>query len=183
MRCLLAVLLFVAACTAEPPADAPPATPPANTLGSDADAPTGAPGVPLPTILDSAADPAALLDRLASPLWVEREPVQNRHDPFVTDTVVTRVYRGLEIEVYQTAARPLLRRVAVTSDDYRTADGLTVTSTRDEVRRVLGAPDRTEGDTWYYERSTSPDDSTPPTLAIRFEDRFAQALTWSFYVD
>lgn len=164
------------------PADTapPPATDPAAAV----------PGITLPVLLDRVSERGPdgelrVLDAMNPPLDVDREPVQNRHDPTQTDTLRTLHYGGLRVEVYEVAAtgKEIIRAIEVTSDAYRTEAGLTVGSTRAAVREALGAPARTEGDTFVYERYDDARDPTPTTLRIRFDGDRVAAMTWHYYVD
>jgi hypothetical protein len=142
-------------------------------------------GVPLAALLDPSADARALRERLNEPLRVETEAVPNRHVPGQTDTVRTLVYDGLALELYEvTGGAVFLQEVTVTGEDYETAEGLGVASTRDEVEAVYtnstSAEPTDEGTVVTYERANGP---TPVVLRVRYEGDRVAAMTWSFYVD
>lgn len=166
---VLAALAFAAGCAAE------------RSMSSA--------GVTLPEILDDANERRAdgslgILDRLREPQRVEAAPIENRHVEGQTDTLRTLHYDGLTLEVYAVAdGKEILQELRVTGEGYETAEGIGVGSTREAVRRALGEPVRSGGDTLTYETATSPDDPTPTTLTVRFDGDRVAALTWTYYVD
>lgn len=191
--CALPVLLALAGCGGEESADAPGATgdPVPAAPGPDAVVSSGSgSAVQLPLILSRSADRGpngelGLLDDLPPAENTTRTPVENRHDPSRTDTVVTLAWTGLELEVYRVTStgKEILRTVRVTGRDYATDDGLSVGVTRDSVRALRGEPTRTEVGTWIYEVYDGPDDPTATMLRVGFErDRVAR-LRWGFYID
>lgn len=144
----------------------------------------------LPALLSAVDDHGAggtlpVLDRLPPPTEIRKRPVPNRHDPALTDTVVTFVHPGLELEVYRvtTSGKEILRSIEVTGEGYRTGEGVGPGSTRARVTRALGEPDRVEGSRLVYRQREGEVDPTPTTLSIRFRGDRVAAMTWSFYVD
>lgn len=165
-----------------------PDTPDAEPVGAEPSDPTPpastGPGVPLSALLDESADDAALRNRLAEPLRIETEPVENRHEPGQIDTVRTYVYDDLRVRFYdRTGGGPLLERVTVTGGDYRTAEGIGAGSTRAEIEAAYGAPAETHDGDPIYEVPSTPDDPTPLRLQVTYDGDAAERLTWYFYVD
>ena len=146
--------------------------------------------VDLPVLLNRVDDrrrdgTLRVLDELNPPLRVEREPVQNRHDPGQTDTILTLLYSGMRIEVYKStdSGKEIVRSLTISGDAYQTEQGLTIGSTRAEVRKVLGEPAGTEDETLVYELTRGENDPTPTFLHVRFDGDHVAAMSWDFYVD
>lgn len=145
------------------------------------------PGVSLPSLVEAGIDrppgteTLEVLDRLPSPLRIEKEPQENRHVPNQVDTLRTYYYRGLEFTVYDVAGDPkeIMKDITVVDSTYETEEGLRVGLSRDRVRSVLGPPDRIGGDTHVYRLATP----TPNHLHVTFSDNRVSRLEWSFYVD
>ncbi len=92
-----------------------------------------------------------LRTQLGVPLETESRPIQNTHDPSVTDSILTWRYDGLDVEIYRTAdGRRLLARASVTSNRFLTFPEVGIGAREAEVRRILGAPDtESEGELEY----------------------------------
>lgn len=152
--------------------------------------PGARPNVELPVILARSADRAPdgglrLLNDLPPAPDTTRTPVENRHDPSRTDTVMTLAWEALELEVYHVSSsgKEILRTVRVSSGSYATNDGLAVGITRDSVRALRGEPARTEAGDWIYEVYDGPNDPTATLLRVSFEADRVAGLRWSFYID
>lgn len=136
-----------------------------------------------------------VLRQLPPPLEIRREPVRNRHDPTLVDTLVTFIHPGLRLEVYHVTAseRDIVRSVEVTGEGYRTADGIGPGSSRGDVAAVLGPPDTVAGPpgpadtvvgtTLVYHGIRGEPGPTPTTLSIELRDERVRRMTWSYYVD
>jgi len=122
-----------------------------------------------------------LLDRLPPPQRVTVHTVPNLHDPATLDRVVTRHYPGLDLSIYEASAvgKELPLRLRVTSPRYRTAEGLRVGSSVDEVRAALGPPDDAAGSELLY----LSDEPTPDVLRVKVQEQRVAELNWDFYID
>jgi hypothetical protein len=125
----------------------------------------------------------ALLEPLGRPLRNWGKPTPNRHVAGQVDTLRTLVYEGLEVQVYETAdERELLQTLRVTSPRYRTAEGLTVGSPREDVHAALGAPEGVEAGQDTFAIGSDPD-GPPLDLVVEYEAGRVSALVWRFYMD
>jgi hypothetical protein len=144
----------------------------------DADNPIG---MPLPTLLNLIQRGEPVLDDLPEPEKVAVEQRQNRHDPTQTDLVRTLVYPGLTLTVYEPegSGRRLISQLTVTSEDYRTPQGLRVGSTLQDLSNALGEADRLEGDEYVY-LSKGP---APDVARFRIDGDRITRIQWNFYID
>lgn len=200
----LTAALFLAACPTtddeagtpveepgpEAPGEAPPAeVPPAQVPPADQTDPSAA-DISLPSLLAGLHDRTdsgelPVLDRMPPPRETRRETVQNRHDPTMTDTVVTRVYPGLEVEVYRvtSSGKEIVRSIVVTGEEYRTSERIGPGSTRAEVTAALGEPASVDGSTLEYQVTEGEPDPAPTDLSIELADGVVQRMTWDYYID
>ena len=119
------------------------------------------PGASLDRILAHQTDDGSFFAGLRPPLARRAEAVANRHVAGQTDSLVTLVYDGLEIEAYAVAGgETFLRWLTVTGTGYGTASGLSVGEARAHLEDTLGPPARAGGDVATYETG----DGAAPTV-------------------
>jgi hypothetical protein len=141
----VALLLFlgVAACAGGRGAESRAPDPEARLLEGRAFAPEGRRDIFVSRGFRVAARTGPeLRTQLGVPDETESRPIQNLHDPAVTDSILTWRYDGLEVEIYRTAdGRRLLARALVTANRFLTFPEVGIGAREAELRRILGAPD------------------------------------------
>jgi hypothetical protein len=166
----------------EPGADTGPSAGP----GAEADRP----GVPLRRILDRSYDrdpdgQLTILDAMAPAPAADTATVQNRHDPTVTDTIVTLRYDGLAIAVHHAGptGKEIVREITVSNEAYQTGLGFGVGAPLDAVVEAMGEPASTDGTTRVWEIREGERDPTPIYLEVTFDaEGRVESVTWSYYV-
>ena len=125
--------------------------------------------------------PAGVERRLGAPESVEKEPIENEHDPSQTDTLRTLVYEGLQVEFYDVSGsgKQMLRHITLTGEQYAGPRGLHPGISRAAVKDTLGPPSRTKQDQFIYEAG----EPTPTFTIVHFEGDAATRIEWAFYVD
>lgn len=94
-------------------------------------------------VIQPGATRAELATRLGPPDSVNARTVENRHDPTVTDSVLTVYYPGLTAEIYRAGydGREIIASLQITADAHlQPASPVRMGATPDAVRSALGAP-------------------------------------------
>lgn len=112
--------------------------------------------------------------------------MENRHDPSVTDTLVTWSYPGVEIHLHQVGngGPEFLSEVEVTDNRYLRYPAAGVGAARATIHELLGPPSAArgpeEGDTYPCERC----EGAPEPVTFRYDAQGrVRAVLFSFYVD
>lgn len=170
---LLALGLAAAGCATGSGAGEPPAPPPST----DAYVQEG--------LLLPARSRDGLRDALGEPREIRAHPMENRHDPAVTDTLVTWNYPGVDIHLHQVGdgGPEFLSEVEVTDNRYLRYPAAGVGVARDTIRALLGPPSEMPGqDGDLYECGSC--EGAPEPVTFRYDDKGrVRAVLFSFYVD
>jgi hypothetical protein len=119
---------------------------------------------------------------LGEPERIQSEPIPNRHDPALTDTIFQLEYEGLVAGIHRPAGMDdLLERVHVRDNRYLTYPELGIGAPEDRVLSSLGPPDeRTDRQLLYVcEPRFEPEE---PVLFV-LEDGRVVEVQFTFYVD
>lgn len=171
---LLALTTVGSACAGGPGTAGPPAPPPST----DAFVREG--------LLLPARDRAGLRETLGEPGEIRTHPMENRHDPAVTDTLVTWSYPGVEVHLHQVGngGPEFLSAVEVTDNRYLRYPAAGVGVPRSRIHELLGPPAEGstggEGDT--YECGTC-EGAPEPVTFLYGPDGLVSSVVFSFYVD
>lgn len=183
------VLLLAAACDG---AQERPPAPPADSPGpAPVDAPRTADDAPPPVSLrDYIAEGAhahgltraQLVQRFGRPDSVASIAVPNRHDPAVTDSVVTLVYPEGRYVYYVVTQGPgeILDAAHVFADTHLRHATPGIGATADEVRAAFGTPLRAGADRLEYECTTC---EVPEPVAFVLVDGRVHHVEFDYYVD
>ena len=142
-----------------------------------------APPLALDQILDRLrVDDAALMAELAQETPMRREPIENRHVEGQIDSLAVVTYPGLEVVAYEIRdGATFVQSVAVTGPQHRTASGLGVGRTREEIEATTGAPVTTIDEEVLYEVGSG---YSSVTLNVLYgTDGRAERLVWFPYLD
>ena len=181
-----AILLFFAACDA--PAERP-ASAPANTerpsASDSADAPVVL--VPLREYIARGAyahgmTRAQLVARFGRPDSVTSTPVPNRHDPSVTDSVVTLDYPAARYVYYVVTQGPgeILDAAHIGDNVHMRHPSPGIGASPEEVLTAFGTPMRSSDDRIEYECTTC--EVPEPVTFVLSNDRVAR-IEFDYYVD
>lgn len=138
-------------------------------------------GMALPELLQRIEAGEPVLSRLPQPLEEAVTQQQNIHDSQQTDTIRRLAYPGLLVTVYEPgdSAKQIITEVAVTAPGYRTAEGIQIGSSLQELSDAYGEADLLEGDEYVYQGS----EVAPTTMRFRVQDERVARMQWQFYVD
>lgn len=138
-------------------------------------------GMPLPELLQRIESGESVLSRLPQPTEQAVTKQQNLHDPQQIDTIRRLAYPGLLLTVYEpgASAKRMITEVIVTAPGYRTAEGIQVGSSLQELSDAYGEADLLEGDEYVYQSSATASIS----MRFRVEDERVTRMQWQFYVD
>lgn len=183
-RALAVALLGAAACAA----------PPAPSVDADAERPTPPvqaarplPPPPLDVYIREAAraanlDRSGALARLGAADSVGARAVSNRHDPSITDTVVTLHYPASRYVYYvvTAAGRDLLDLAVIGSNEHLRHARPGIGTPADSVRAWFGAPARATDAELEYECAAC-EVAQPVTFEI--DDGRVRRIRFDYYVD
>ncbi|WP_020614606.1 hypothetical protein [Sediminispirochaeta bajacaliforniensis] len=94
---------------------------------------------------------------LGVPLSVETEQRANRHNPDVTDLIITYTYDGITFVLQRSGydGREFLMNVLLTGNGWTIPEGVSVGNDRGDLLRSFGESNRVEDDRVIYERPAS----------------------------
>ena len=129
---------------------------------------------------------AELLVALGEPRQRQVVPMENRHDPAITDTIVAWTYPGVVFHLHQVGSGgpEFLTDVEVMDNRYLRFPGAGIGVAREEVRAVMGppheeAPDPSE-DIYLCRSCEGPYE---PVIFRYGTDGRVRSILFSFYVD
>lgn len=119
---------------------------------------------------------------LGEPDSTTREPVQNRHDPSRTDTIIGLHYPGLTARIHRPAdSRDLLDQVTVEDNQYLRQDAVRIGMPWSEVRSRIGEPEGERDGGYLYSCDTCGPVSEPIILFVN--DGVVSSIRFDYYVD
>jgi hypothetical protein len=144
----------------------------------------------VPTTALNTAQPK--LDRLGQsiatrkcthPSKLIRKPIQNRHDPLITDEIQTYSCRGFEITTYKAnyfkPPHEFPISLVVTATHPKLPKWLSIGSAATDVQKILGTPQQTDGESLTY----SLDGESEGTIAFSIANDRIQSITWTWDVE
>lgn len=113
---------------------------------------------------------------------VQERPVQNEHDPSITDVIRTTTCQGMEIGVYRAnyTKPPRLFLYSLGMENWRRhlPAGLQPGMPRSAVEAIFGTADLELADGIAY--AVSYDKPSPDTIAFKFTDGKLRRIDWGF---
>ena len=117
-----------------------------------------------------------VVHRLGEPDTRRTETVANAYDAGQTDTVRHLTYDGLSLSIYETADmhKSILYHIALTSNSYRSPEGLRVGQPAQDVLHTLGQPTLRAADRYVYAGSNE----HPVDLVVSLANGRVSQLAW-----
>lgn len=127
-------------------------------------------------------DREATVARLGPPDSSRSVATTNRHDPQITDSIVTLHYDGGRYVFYVVtqASRDLLELAMITSDEHLRHATPGIGTSADSVRALLGPPVATRPGTLEYDCLTC---EVPLPVTFEIENGRVRAIRFDYYVD
>ncbi|HUF13165.1 MAG TPA: hypothetical protein VMN78_08705 [Longimicrobiales bacterium] len=156
-------------------------------LGQPVEYPPATGPVPLETYVREGAlaaglDRAQTVGRLGAPERIEAQPVTNRHDPRITDSIVTLHYPDARYVFYVVtqADRDLLDLAVIRSNRHLRYAPPGIGTPVDSVRALLGEPVAARFDLLEYDCLTC---EVPLPVTFELRDGRVHRILFDYYVD
>lgn len=171
----------------EPPASDGPAIEQAGDTAAPGDLPSIDPDSVRDRFIRSGLRPIGetreeIRGSLGEPDSTTRDPMQNRHDPSRTDTIIQLHYPGLTARIHRPAdSHDLLDQVTVENSQYLQQDAVRIGMPWSEVRGRLGEPEGERDGGYLYRCDTCGPVSEPITIFV--DDGAVSSIRFDYYVD
>lgn len=121
-----------------------------------------------------------IINRLGKPLSIKSEKVRNPHNDTM-DTIYKLKYVGLYIEVYEVSLdeRSFVLYIILENKKYKTKWGISIGTTKERIRAVLGKPDKNDETSWTYVAN----DGYPDTVKFYFVQEGVKKIEWCHIID
>lgn len=135
-------------------------------------------------ILKLGSSRSEIFNNLGNPKSTKIEKVKNIHDPELTDEIHNLFYDGLRLKLFYSPhyKNEFIFVITVSSNKYKILWDLTVGSSKNKVRTILGAPHSEDNNVYHYIYE-SPESGFQDNVYFYFSNDVVESIEWSYYVD
>lgn len=122
-----------------------------------------------------------IFQNIGTPVSVQTESVENRHQPKIMDTIYELDFDGLVVKIYDAGGKEIMLYQKISSPKYKVKYGLNIGESRRKIKDVLGDPQEVHHDKVIYAYY---DEFGYETIVVfRIADDKIAAIEWNFPVD